>query len=256
MQFPVAKRYRELLLHPFRPRHVVTALTSVNLEVKKGDRIALLGPNGAGKTTLLKLIGGLLLPTQGEMVVNGYDTLRHNSAARKSVGFVLNEERSFFWRLNAKQNLEFFAALDNLSGTALQQRIRELIHFVGLDSHLEKTVDTYSSGMKQRLALARGLIAEPEVLILDEPTRALDPVACEDLNDLIIERLHKGSRKTLLIATHRLEEAMRLCDKVLIINGGKIMAFNRLSELTAQGINLSDYYRLHVTPKNHDTFNS
>jgi ABC-2 type transport system ATP-binding protein len=249
MQFPVAKRYRELLLHPFRRRHVVTALKSVNLEVKKGDRIALLGPNGAGKTTLLKLIGGLLLPTEGEMIVNGCDTLRHNSAARKSVGFVMNEERSFFWRLNARQNLEFFAALDNLSGKTMEDRVRDLIHFVGLDSHVDKTVDTYSSGMKQRLALARGLIAEPEVLILDEPTRALDPVACEDLNDLIIERLHKGSRKTLLIATHRLEEALRLCDKVLIINGGKILAFNHLSELSAQGINLSDHYRLHVTPK-------
>jgi ABC-2 type transport system ATP-binding protein len=249
MQFPVPKRYRELLLHPFRRRQVVTALKSVHLEVEKGERIALLGPNGAGKTTLLKLIGGLLLPTQGEIVVNGFSTLRHNSAARKSVGFVLNEERSFFWRLNARQNLEFFAALDNLSGKTMEERVRGLIHFVGLDSHADKTVDTYSSGMKQRLALARGLIAEPEVLILDEPTRALDPVACEDLNDLIIERLHKGSRKTLLIATHRLEEAMRLCDKVLIINQGRIIAFSRLSELTAQGINLSDYYRLNVTPK-------
>jgi ABC-2 type transport system ATP-binding protein len=249
MQFPVVKRYRELLLHPFRRRQVFTALKSVNLEVEKGDRIALLGPNGAGKTTLLKLVGGLLLPTKGEIAVNAYDTLRHNSEARKSVGFVMNEERSFFWRLNARQNLEFFATLDNLSGTAMQERIRELIHFVGLDSHMDKTIDTYSSGMKQRLALARGLIAEPEVLILDEPTRALDPVACEDLNELIVERLHKGSRKTLLIATHRLEEAMRLCDKVLIINDGKILAFNRLSDLNAQGINLSDHYRSNVTPK-------
>jgi ABC-2 type transport system ATP-binding protein len=249
MQFPVAKRYRELLLHPFRHRHVVTAIESVNLEVKKGDRIALLGPNGAGKTTLLKLIGGLLLPTQGEMLVNGYNTLRHNSAARKSVGFVMNEERSFFWRLNARQNLEFFAALDNLSGKTMEERVRELMHFVGLEAHVEKSVSTYSSGMKQRLALARGLIAEPEVLILDEPTRALDPIACEDLNDLIIERLHKGSRKTLLIATHRLEEAIRLCDKALVINQGKIMAFDRLSDLATQGLTLSDYYRLNVKPR-------
>jgi ABC-2 type transport system ATP-binding protein len=249
MQFPVAKRYRELILHPFQRRRVVTALRSVSLEVQKGERIALLGPNGAGKTTLLKLIGGLLLPTQGEIVVNGYDTLRHNTAARKSVGFVMNEERSFFWRLNAIENLEFFAALDNLSGTAMQERIRELIHFVGLESHADKAVSTYSSGMKQRLALARGLIAEPEILILDEPTRALDPVACEDLNDLIIERLHKGSRKTLLIATHRLEEAMRLCDKVLVINQGEIMAFNAISDLGARGINLSDHYRQNVKPK-------
>src|ERR1700744_24965 len=151
MQFPVAKRYRELLLHPFRNRHMVRALSSVNLPVEKGDRIALLGPNGAGKTTLLKLIGGLLLPTEGEIIVNSHDTRHHNSAARKSVGFVMNEERSFFWRVNAKQNLEFFAALDNLSGKTMEDRVRDLIHFVGLDSHWDKTVDTYSSGMKQRL---------------------------------------------------------------------------------------------------------
>jgi ABC-2 type transport system ATP-binding protein len=249
MQFPVTKRYRELLVHPTQPRRMVTALKSVSLQVEKGERIALLGPNGAGKTTLLKLVGGLLLPTKGEIVVNGYDTLRHNDAARKSVGFVLNEERSFFWRLNARQNLEFFAALDNLSGKAMEERIRELIHFVGLELHSDKSVSTYSSGMKQRLALARGLIAEPEVLILDEPTRALDPVACEDMNDLIIERLHKGSRKTLLIATHRLEEAMRLCDKVLIINQGQVMAFDRISDLTANGITLSDFYRRNVSTK-------
>jgi ABC-2 type transport system ATP-binding protein len=246
MQFPVPKRYRELLLHPFQHRHLVTALSSVSLEVEKGERIALLGPNGAGRTTLLKLIGGLLLPTKGEIVVNGSNTLRHNNAARKSVGFVMNEERSFFWRLNARQNLEFFAALDNLSGRAMADRVAELIQLVGLESHADKVVSTYSSGMKQRLALARGLIAEPEVLILDEPTRALDPIACEDLNDLIVERLHKGSRKTLLIATHRLEEAMRLCDKVLIINHGRIIAFDRIADLTARGTSLSEYYRLNI----------
>lgn len=249
MDFPVPKRYRELILRPLQRRRVVTAVKSISLEIEKGDRIALLGPNGAGKTTLLKLIGGLLLPTKGEIVVNGYDTFRHNTAARKSVGFVMNEERSFFWRLDAIQNLEFFAALDDLSGTAMRTRVRDLIQFVGLEPHANKTVDNYSSGMKQRLALARGLIAEPEVLILDEPTRALDPVACDDLNDLIIERLHKGSRKTLLIATHRLEEAMRLCDKVLIINQGEIMAFNRIADLVESGTSLSDYYRLNVTPK-------
>src|SRR5580704_16009751 len=140
MQFPVTKRYRELLLHPTEPRRMVTALKSVSLQVEKGERIALLGPNGTGKTTLLKLVGGLLLPTKGEIVVNGYDTLRHNDAARKSVGFVLNEERSFFWRLTAIQNLEFFAALDNLSGADLRRRIDELIDVVGLAHSAGKPV--------------------------------------------------------------------------------------------------------------------
>jgi ABC-2 type transport system ATP-binding protein len=246
MGFPITKRYREMILRPFRPRRIFQALNSVNLEVEKGDRIAVLGPNGAGKTTLLKLIGGLLLPSEGEIVVNGHDTLHHNNAARKSVGFVMNEERSFFWRLSGIQNLQFFAALDNLSATEVKERSMQLIRFVGLEDHIDMPVGTYSSGMKQRLALARGLISEPEVLILDEPTRTLDPVACEDLINLIIDRVHKGSGKTLLIATHRLDEVTKLCDKVLTINHGHIMSFDRIVDLDRQGTNLSEYYRRNV----------
>ena len=235
-----------MVLRPFQPRRLFQALTSVNLDVEKGDRIAVLGPNGAGKTTLLKLIGGLLLPTEGQIVVNGYDTLRHNNAARKSVGFVMNEERSFFWRLSGIQNLEFFAVLDNLNAAEVKERSHQLIRFVGLEDHVDMPVATYSSGMKQRLALARGLISEPEVLILDEPTRTLDPVACEDLINLIVERLHRDSGKTLLIATHRLDEVAKLCDKVLTINHGHIMSFDRISDLDRQGTTLSDYYRRNV----------
>jgi ABC-2 type transport system ATP-binding protein len=246
MRFPIAKRYRELALHPFRPRRVCTALTGVTFEVKNGDRIAVMGPNGAGKTTLLKLMGGLLLPTGGDIVVNGFNTLRHNSAARKSVGFVLNEERSFFWRLTAMQNLEFFGALDNLWGEDLDDRIRELISLTGLDDAADRPISAYSSGMKQRLALARGLIAEPEVLILDEPTRALDPVACDELTDLIMNRIHKGVRKTLLIATHRLEEAVKLCDKVMVIDRGHVRAFEPIADLIANGTTLSQFYRRHL----------
>ena len=250
MRFPIAKRYRELALQPFRPRRVFTALTSVTLQIRQGDRIAVLGPNGAGKTTLLKLIGGLLLPTDGQILVNGFDTLHHNTAARRSVGFVMNEERSFFWPLSATQNLEFFAVLDNLTGGGIRERCLELIRFVGLEEHAEKPVSTYSSGMKQRLALARGLMGEPEVLILDEPTRALDPIASEDLIALINDRIHKGSRKTILIATHRLEEAMRLCDKVLVINKGRLVAFDRIQDLVDRGVTLSDYYRRNVVTEN------
>ena len=242
MAYPIAKRYRELLLHPFRARRVKTALAGASLRVQKGDRIAIMGPNGAGKTTLLKLIGGLLLPTEGDIIVNGFNTLHQNSAARKSVGFVLNEERSFFWRLTGVQNLEFFGALDNLWGVDLRDRIRELIYLVGLEG-AEQPVGAYSSGMKQRLALARGLIADPEVLILDEPTRALDPIACDELTELIMSRIHNDSRKTLLIATHRLDEATKLCNKVVIVDEGRMMGFDCIADLTADGITLSQYYR-------------
>jgi ABC-2 type transport system ATP-binding protein len=246
MRFPIAKRYRELVLHPLRPRRVATALRGVSLEVERGDRIAVMGPNGAGKTTLLKLIAGLLLPNEGEVFVNGRSTLRHNAAARTSVGFVFNEERSFFWRLTAVQNLEFFGALDNLRGSDLRRRINELIQLVGLEDAADTPIADFSSGMKQRLALARGLMAEPDVLILDEPTRALDPVACDELVDLIMQRIYRDACRTLLIATHRLEEATRLCSKVLIIDEGRLKAFAPMTSVAGGTTGLSQYYRHHV----------
>ena len=243
MSFPIVKRYREMLSHPLQPRRMHTALSSVSIEIQEGDRIAVMGPNGAGKTTLLKLIGGLITPTQGDIVVNGFSTVDHSAAARKSVGFVLNEERSFFWRLTGAQNLEFFGALDNLGGTDLRNRIQELISLVGLEEAAERVVEGYSSGMKQRLALARGLITEPRVLILDEPTRALDPIASDEMIDLILSRIYSGSRKTLLIATHRMDEALKLCNKVLVIDKGRIQAFDSISDLKRDQITLSQYYR-------------
>jgi ABC-2 type transport system ATP-binding protein len=249
MRFPIAKRYREIALHPFCPRRLCTALSGIDFAVAKGDRIAILGPNGAGKTTLLKLIGGLLFPTEGNIVVSGFNTIHHNTAARKSVGFVMNEERSFFWRLSGAQNLQFFGALDNLRGAELDDRIRQLIELVGLDAAGDKPVAEYSSGMKQRLALARGLIAEPEVLILDEPTRALDPVACDDLMELIMARLYRDSGKTLLIATHRFEEALKLCNKVLIIDSSRLKALDYIEDVLAEGAGLSEYYRRNLGEK-------
>lgn len=243
MCFPIAKRYRELFFHPLRPRRVCTALSGATFEVEKGDRVAVMGPNGAGKTTLLKLIGGLLLPSKGDIFVNGFSTIAHDAPARKSVGFVLNEERSFFWRLTGAQNLEFFGALDNLWGEDLADRIRELMGVVGLEQAAGQPVESYSSGMKQRLALARGLIAEPRVLILDEPTRALDPIASDEMMDLIISRIYGDSDKTLLIATHRMEEAIKLCNKVLVIDRGRIQAFSSMADLNQEGITLPQYYR-------------
>jgi ABC-2 type transport system ATP-binding protein len=243
MRFPLPKRYREWALHPLRARRVVTALEHASMEIEAGDRIAVMGPNGAGKTTLLKLISGLLFPTEGEVTVKGLNTLHHNAAARKSVGFVFNEERSFYWRLTGVQNLEFFGALDNLRGKELHERIRELMRLVGLEGAGDQQVGGYSSGMKQRLALARVLIADPEVLILDEPTRALDPVASEEMVDLILKDIHRGAQKTLLIATHRPEEAVRLCNKVMVIEGGRIRGFMNLARLSEEGTALLDYYR-------------
>ncbi len=243
MRYRLGRRYRDCLLHPFARHRTFAALSDVNLTIHRGDRIALLGPNGAGKTTLLKLIGGLLLPSAGELLVNGRDTVWHNAEARRSVGFVMNEERSFYWRLTGRQNLEFYGALDNLFGRPLKERIDELLALVGLAGDADKLVAHYSSGMKQRLAMARGLLADPDVLILDEPTRTLDPIACEELVEFIVARLHRDAGKTLLIATHRLEEAAKLCGRILVIDKGLVRAEADTGVIAAQGLTLAAYYR-------------
>ncbi len=215
--------------NPFARRKYNTVLREVNLHIRDGDKIAFLGTNGAGKSTLLKLIGGLLYPSRGTIRVDGFDTYRENKKARRNVGFVLNEERSFYWQLTGRQNLQFFGALNNQFGPSLDHKIRDLFEMVGLERDGDKLVSGYSSGMKQRLAIARGLISNPNILILDEPTRTLDPISLGDVKGIIKDRLHLGARRTLLIVTHRLEEAAELCDKVCIINNGTILHYGTMS---------------------------
>lgn len=246
MRYPIPRQLREVLRHPFARTTHFPALIDANIEIQRGDRIAFLGPNGAGKTTCLKLICGLLLPTEGDVIVNGHNTKTHNTQARKSVGLVMNEERSFFWRLTGRQNLEFFAALDNLYGPRLRKKMDELLELVGLSEAASKPVSNYSSGMKQKLAIARGLLCEPDVLILDEPTRTLDPIACEEFFDLILNRIHADSRKTLLIATHRLEEVPRTCNRLLLIHQGRVRCCEDLEALKARQVDLADFYRASI----------
>lgn len=242
MQYPKPRRYKDYLLRPFAKPEYHTALHPLSSEIPGGDRLALLGANGAGKTTLLKLIGGLLYPTQGKVSLGGVDTMVQNQLARKSVGFVLNEERSFYWRLTGRQNLKFFGALDNLSGDPLQAKIEELLEIVGMTKFADSPFANYSSGMKQRLAIARGLLSDPGILILDEPTRTLDPIAAEEIKNLILEKIHGHSNRSLLIATHRLDEALSLCNRVFIMSGGKVLLDKRMDQILAEYESLGDCY--------------
>lgn len=242
MRYPLPMRYRQLLLSPLRRRYV-TALRGVSLEVQAGECVGILGPNGAGKTTLLKVIGGLLYPSEGSVAVGGHDTSRDNPAVRRKVGFVLNEERSFYWRMTGMQNLEFFGALDNLANPYLARRAMELLELVDLKYAADSRVSDYSCGMRQRLAIARGLLAEPEVLILDEPTKSLDPLGAVSLRSLISRELHAGFGKTLVIATHQIEEAMELCGKIVILSHGKIVDGVYTRDISGGAEGLACHYR-------------
>ncbi|WP_333820172.1 ABC transporter ATP-binding protein [Ohtaekwangia sp.] len=246
MQYPVPKRYIDILRNPFKTEKF-TALEKCNLTISEGEKIAFLGSNGAGKTTLLKLIGGLLYPSQGNISIHGYNTQSHNVEARKNVGFVINEERSFYWRLTGRQNLAFFGALDNLKGQVLHEKISQLIDLVGLTRHADKLFAGYSSGMKQKLAIARGLLADPKILILDEPTRTLDPIATEEVKELIFKKIHSDRERTLLIATHNLDEAKALCSKICIMKEGKVLHYKSKEETLRTYANLLECYNHVIT---------
>jgi ABC-2 type transport system ATP-binding protein len=209
----------------------ITALDGVNIRVKRGEVFGLLGPNGAGKTTLIKTLCTLLLPNEGTALVNGYDVVKEDKEVKRCIGYVVNDERSFYWRLTGRQNLGFFALLNNLAPDRANRRIEEVLRLVGLEANGDKRVKDYSTGMKQKLAIARGMLSDPEVLFLDEPTRSLDPVIAKSLRDFIRNNIAEGQGKTVFLSTHNLGEAEDLCDRLAIIDRGKIKACGTLDEM-------------------------
>jgi ABC-2 type transport system ATP-binding protein len=223
MAYPVPKRYRELLRHPLRPRRWIEALRDVELRIKEGERVAIVGPNGAGKTTLLKLLGGLLYPTSGRIEIDGVDTVEQNLLVRRSVGVVINEERSFYWRLTGLENLEFFGVLENLGGPSLRSRMDRLLALVGLSEAADRRVSDYSSGMRQRLAIARGLLTDPKILLLDEPTRSLDPAGAREIRKLVLGEIHAKRCRTVVVATNRFDDVTELCDRLVMIHRGTVV---------------------------------
>ncbi len=206
-------------------------LFDVSLSVGRGELFGLLGPNGAGKSTLLKLLATLTIPERGRMTIDGIDVLRDPIAAKRRIGLCTSDERSFYFRLTARQNLEFFGALVGLYGKQLRRRIDECIDLVDLRAHLDQRFGGFSSGMKVRLTMARALLADPAILFLDEPTRAVDPVHAEELRHLIRHNLVDGAGKTVILATNLLEEAWELCDRVAVVNHGRIVALGPPREL-------------------------
>jgi ABC-2 type transport system ATP-binding protein len=229
-RYPVMRGYRELLLHPFR-KNEITALQNVNIQVKKGEMFGLLGPNGAGKTTLIKILCTLVLPTSGNVLVNGLEVTRNGKETRKSIGYVIGDERSFYWRLSGKQNLRFFAKLNNIPDSEAVQRIDGLLHSMDLAHDADRLFKDYSTGMRQKLAIVRGLLTNPAIIFMDEPTNGLDPVTAEHLKKLVKERLVVDEKRTVVYATHNLLDAEELCDRLAIIQNGEIKVAGSIQEL-------------------------
>jgi len=220
--------YRNLF--PWK-RQSISALKGISFEVKKGELFGILGPNGAGKTSLIKILSTLVLPDSGTALINGYDIYHHEKKIKKYIGYITSEERSFFWRLTGNQNLNFFGTLYNLSSEETKKRISYLVDLLDLKEEIDMPFMGYSSGIKQRLSIARGLLRNPEILLMDEPTRSLDPLAKLRLQQFIKENLVVEQKKTVFLATHDLLEAEYLCDRLAILSQGKIVAIGEVGAI-------------------------
>ena len=229
-RYPQAKRYRDFLLHLFK-KELITAIDGISLTVSRGELFGLLGPNGAGKTTLIKILSTLVLPTSGKAFVNGYDVEKEGKKVRKDIGYVICEERSNYWRLTGRQNLEFFATLNNLSSIEAKKRIDELLALVELTDDSNRLFKDYSTGMKQKLAIARGLLTNPPIVFLDEPTKSLDPKVAKHLREFIKNKICIEQGKTVVFSTHNLVEAEELCDRIAILDKGHLKACGSIQEI-------------------------
>lgn len=219
-----------------RPATDVFAVTDLTFDATSGEVLGIMGPNGAGKTTLVKMLCTLLLPSSGSGCIQGYDLVDEAAAVRGSISFVTGEERSFYWRLTGRQNLRFFAGLLGLCSERSAAKINELAQAFGLEELLDKRFDTYSTGNRQKLAIVRGLLNEASVLFLDEPTRSLDPNSSSALMKLLRDNLAREQGKTIVLVTHRLDEAINTCDRLLIMNRGKSVFLGPPGQLVSGGL--------------------
>ncbi len=213
------------------PRPVLDAVT---LDVARGEIFGLVGANGAGKTTLLKILATVLLPDRGRVVVDGIDALADPARVRTRLAVVPADERALFWRISAAENVRLFASLYGLTGTERDAAVERALALVGLENAGEQQVGSFSSGMRQRTLIARALVTQPPLLILDEPTRSLDPVTARELRRFIRDVLCTQLGTTILLATHSTEEALQLCDRAALLVKGRVVATDTLARLQAR----------------------
>ena len=233
--YPVSfRRLRAFFRRPVK--EPVEALRDVSFEVDTGEVFGLIGRNGAGKTTLTKIVATLVQPTAGSVTVHGHDSVAGDEQVRRLIGLSTAEERSFYWRLTSEQNLMFFARLHGLSDRTAKQRIKDLFGKLELDEVARRRFGELSTGNKQRLAVARALLSNPQVLLLDEPTRSLDPLAAERMRGMIRSLGQQNPPVTILFTSHNLAEVETLCARVAIISRGRIRAIDtpkNLRDLTS-----------------------
>jgi ABC-2 type transport system ATP-binding protein len=212
----------------------VDALRDVSFTVAAGEIVCVMGPNGAGKSTLLRILGGLLLPSSGQALLAGEDAGAGTSELRRRVAYVVGEERSFHFRVSGRANLHYFAALHGLPGAVAAARSAELLERVGLAAAADRPYREYSRGMRQRLAVARGLLGQPSILLLDEPTLGLDPRGARDLRVFLREEVIRRTGRTAVVCSNDPAEARALADRVLFLEAGRLRSEAPPSRIEAE----------------------
>jgi ABC-type multidrug transport system ATPase subunit len=239
--FPQIQSGLKAFLAPFS-RPTRPALSGVSFRVAAGESVAIVGANGAGKSTLLRILTTLLLPTKGTATISGWDVVREPMRVRHSLGFHSGADAGFYSRLTARQNLKFFARLRGLGQRDIELGIDEMAGRLGLEKALQSQVRTLSAGTVQRLSLARALLHSPHVLLLDEPTRSLDPLAASEFRQFLRRDLVGRQGRTLLVASHSLTEVEMLADRVILLDSGRLLFWGTPQEmrLTTSADSLED----------------
>ena len=213
------------------------AVDDVSFEVYSGEIFGFLGPNGAGKTTTIKIIVGLLRPTLGTAVVGGHDVLADSIRAKAASGYV-PDEPNLYGKLSGRELLSFVGDLYDLNRPQIARRTEELLHLFGLDDAADELVESYSHGMQQKISLAAALIHDPKVLVLDEPTVGLDPKSARLIKDILRQLADRGA--AIMLSTHIMEIAERMCDRIGIINQGRLVASGTMEDLQSMGNGQTD----------------
>lgn len=221
--FPPALTGWRALLHPFA-RATQCALAGISFGAEAGEAVAIVGHNGAGKSTLLRVLATLIVPTRGRAALGGFDVEHEGLFARRQLGYHTGGDEGFYARLSGRENLAFFAAMNNMMGPSARERIDSVATLMGVAGDLDRQVRTLSTGMTHRLGLARAFLHGPAVLLLDEPTRSLDPLAAADFRRLLKDDLVRRRGTTLLFASHTLSEVDEIADRIVLLDHGKLLA--------------------------------
>lgn len=220
------KKGRRRFLHKVESDETIFACDGVNMRIGQGELFGLLGPNGAGKTTLVKVLSTLLIPDSGAVYIEGINTLRDPIAARKILGVTTGGERTLYWKLSAHDNLRYFASLYGIPSQEAEKRIAYLLDIMELTDKQHMRLEKFSTGMRQKVSIARAILHDPRVILLDEPTLGLDPSFSRFLRKFIREELNQTQKKTILLTTHYMDEAEQLCDRIAFMNRGRIVVLD------------------------------